>query len=895
LAIRSLSFVVKLQTVLVALVSLTTAGATTVYVSPDGDDGLTGSIDAPLASLAGARDRVRQLRLQGKTVDEVIFAGGTYWIDKPVSFEEADSGSSQTPIVYRAMPGKQVRFSGGAKVTGWSPLADQAVSDRLPLDNAGEHILVANLRAQGIVDYGEIKIRPGTHRESEAELFWGDEPLTLARYPNQGFRGIHEISENLREAKLDTDRALRWTAENDPWIMAYWFYDWSEQFEPIVAIDPGSGVVSRSPEIDPRYGVSPGKARWYAFNLLSELDRPGEYYLDRERGLAYCWPPQEEVASTEAVLSTSTGIIRASGVSNVTFQGITMEACRGTAIDISGGRNLHIVGCTIRNTGRGGIRVTDGVDHAVYGCDIYNTGSGGIAMSGGDRQTLTPSRFNVENNHVHAYARRKRTYRPAILVNGVGSRIAHNLINDGPHMALMAEGNDHLIEYNEIHNVVYESGDAGAYYVGRDWTMRGVVLRYNYWHDIVGIGEHGGMTVYLDDQHCGHTIHGNLFVRCSNAAFLGGGDDNIVTNNVFIDCRTAAHLDNRGGGSIEETLLRTLDAMPYQNALWRERYPLLAIVLDDDPHVPKRNVFARNISAGGIWDDIDESTRHLQTIDANLVFDDDPEWVTLQHDTDGRPLTLAFKSPAAVDSIGFTSLPLAKMGLYQDVRRASWPVVHEVSPVEFREPPPRADLESSPVFVVPYSTVPVVVDGRLDEAEWFDLDEDAAMSMAVNVNGNWSSPPAHAWMSHDGANLRIGVTTALAPTRHLSSTWGLSDAVELAFRDEDDVEAAVFVFRGYTEDSWTVLMEEGIPTTTLDKLSREVRYNAEVQADRWVAEWQVPFENIGAQPGRRLRFNLSIRRISGNVWLMWRPTYGHTYDVWAAGSIELAPKPSGSQ
>ena len=183
MAIRSLSFVVKLQTVLVALVSLTTAGATTVYVSPDGDDGLTGSIDAPLASLAGARDRVRQLRLQGKTVDEVIFAGGTYWIDKPVSFEEADSGSSQTPIVYRAMPGKQVRFSGGAKVTGWSPLADQAVSDRLPLDNAGEHILVANLRAQGIVDYGEIKIRPGTHRESEAELFWGDEPLTLARYP----------------------------------------------------------------------------------------------------------------------------------------------------------------------------------------------------------------------------------------------------------------------------------------------------------------------------------------------------------------------------------------------------------------------------------------------------------------------------------------------------------------------------------------------------------------------------------------------------------------------------------------------------------------------------------------------------------------------------------------
>ena len=43
------------------------------------------------------------------------------------------------------------------------------------------------------------------------------------------------------------------------------------------------------------------------------------------------------------------------------------------------------------------------------------------------------------------------------------------------------------------------------------------------------------------------------------------------------------------------------------------------------------------------------------------------------------------------------------------------------------------------------------MDGHLDEAEWFDLDEDAAMPLAVNVNGNWSSPPAHGWMSHDGA------------------------------------------------------------------------------------------------------------------------------------------------
>ena len=70
-------------------------------------------------------------------------------------------------------------------------------------------------------------------------------------------------------------------------------------------------------------------------------------------------------------------------------------------------------------------------------------------------------------------------------------------------MALSAGGNDHIVELNEIHNVVYESGDAGAYYVGRDWTGRGNILRHNFWHDIVGGTGYGGMTIYLDDQHCG--------------------------------------------------------------------------------------------------------------------------------------------------------------------------------------------------------------------------------------------------------------------------------------------------------------------------------------------------------------------------------------------------------
>jgi len=67
--------------------------------------------------------------------------------------------------------------------------------------------------------------------------------------------------------------------------------------------------------------------------------------------------------------------------------------------------------------------------------------------------------------------------------------------------------------------------------------------------------------------------------------------------------------------------------MPIDSELWKQRYPTLAGILDDEPNIPKRNVFARNISAGGTWNHIHEGTQQYQTVEDNLVFDDNPDWV----------------------------------------------------------------------------------------------------------------------------------------------------------------------------------------------------------------------------------------------------------------------------
>tara|TARA_Y100000588_G_C13821136_1_gene739456 strand:+ start:451 stop:666 length:216 start_codon:yes stop_codon:yes gene_type:complete len=61
--------------------------------------------------------------------------------------------------------------------------------------------------------------------------------MTLARWPNQGFRGIFEL-QTPQKIKVDSDRLSRWVGESDPWIFAYWTYDWAELYEPIAASPP---------------------------------------------------------------------------------------------------------------------------------------------------------------------------------------------------------------------------------------------------------------------------------------------------------------------------------------------------------------------------------------------------------------------------------------------------------------------------------------------------------------------------------------------------------------------------------------------------------------------------------------------------------------------------------
>jgi parallel beta helix pectate lyase-like protein len=649
------------------------------FVAPGGSDAWSGKrpapnrqrTDGPFATPERARDEIRKLKQNGGLPTggvTVEVRGGVYPREQPFELTGADSGDEGSPVVYRAYRGEAVGLIGGKQVTGFRPVTDPAVLERLDATARG-HVLAADLRALGITDFGSAK-------GGGLELFFQHRPMMLARWPNEGFVRIVDVigGEPVDIRGTKGDRIGKFVYEGDVWLHGYWFWDWSDERQKVQSIDTERHSIRLVP---PYHSYGYRKGQWfYAYNLLAELDRPGEWYLDRETGMLYFWPPApiENGAATVSVLPS---LVTMRDVSHVTLRGMTLEAARGTAVTIVGGGQNQIVGCTIQNVGGWAVKIAGGTDHRVVGCDICETGDGGIALEGGDRKTLTPARHLAENNHIHHYSRWNRMYQPAISLDGVGNRAAHNLIHDAPHEAIAFGGNDHVIEFNEIHHVCTESNDAGAIYAGRDWTMRGTVIRHNYLHQITGFEERGCVGVYLDDMFCGTTIAGNVFYQVTRAAFIGGGRDNRVENNVFVECQPALHVDARAQGwaadTVDTTMKERLLAMPYQQPPWRARYPQLVPILDEDPPAPRGNVIIHNICWRGRWDEIEDSARPLLRFVDNLL-NEDPHFV----DAAKHGFQLRRDSPAY--RLGFQRIPIERIGLYKDVRRASWPVREASSP-----------------------------------------------------------------------------------------------------------------------------------------------------------------------------------------------------------------------
>jgi len=627
------------------------------FVATNGNDTNPGTKEKPFATLERARDAVRE-QPKEKNPLTVWIAGGTYYRNKTFSISAADLGTKDSPIIYRAVVGEEVRLVGGKRlpVEAFKPVAAKEVQT-LGMDVlTSKKVLQADLKALGITQFGEISANGRW-----PNLCWNDKPLPLAHWPNAGFAKIGEVVGGKHGGRFlfDSDRLARWTSEPELWLHGYWFWNWSDQFQKVQSLDPASRTISLAPPLH-GYGYKKGQY-YYALNAISELDMPGEWYLHRQSGVLYLWPP-EKIDKVNIVFSLlESPMIVLNQTSHITIRNVTIEATRGNGVEIEGGESNLIAGCTIRNIGALAVDVCSGRQNGVMSCDLYNIGRGAIVLGGGERSTLTSAGNYAKNNHIHHYAQLKRTYEPAVRLQGVGNIVSNNLIHDAPHMAIGFHGNEHVMELNEIHGVCQETSDAGAFYTGRDWTVRGNIIRHNYIHHVASAGEHGAQGIYLDDCASGSVVVGNVIYKTTRGMLFGGGRDNVIEGNLIVSCNNSISFDNRGidwmKDKVAGVMTQRLKAIPYQQPPWSQRYPQLVNLLNDAPGVPKNNTVRNNIICGSPSPATAKEVVHFGIVVGN------------------RNLGNAGNDAAAIRTASKAlSIPIAQIGIRKDEYRTKVPL-----------------------------------------------------------------------------------------------------------------------------------------------------------------------------------------------------------------------------
>lgn len=568
-------------------ISLLLLAATTVYVSPNGSDRSPGTSDRPVATL----ERAVQLSQPGGTV---VVKQGEYRITRPIT-------------VGRDKNGLHIKAHGGAVLRGgvnvprslWRR-ADSEVRRRLP-SAAKDKAYQVDLDAVGVSKVDALLPRGFNHagKMAPVELFIGDEAQTLARWPNTGYVRTGRVKDggavpregdsSGRMPTFAADRRVsRWDLD-EVWVYGYFRWDWADESIPVESYEGGS-LTLKAPH---HYGVIEDRP-YYFENVLEELDSPGEYYIDRGRNVLVFWPSGDGPARLSLTDQPMLRVIDATGV---TIEGLRFETTRAVPVEIAGGSGVDVRDCVFRNIGLHGVKIGSGTRHRVEACRFEDLGEGAVQLYGGDRATLAPAGHTVQDCVFARFMRRSRTYRPAVLVNGVGMVVRANSFTDAPHSAIIFSGNDHIIEDNYFANLLTETGDGGAVYGGRDWSARGTVIRRNLFHKMRGVKlyENG---VYLDDQLSGTTVTMNAFVDCRLGLMVGGGRDNTVSENFFYDCDKAMHLDARGLGWASDGfagLKSSLEKVPYRSAAWTRKYPGIERILEDEPMAPKGNTVSGNV------------------------------------------------------------------------------------------------------------------------------------------------------------------------------------------------------------------------------------------------------------------------------------------------------------
>lgn len=569
------------------------------YVSPEGNDRWSGKLaepnqgrtDGPFATMDGARTAVKKLKgvvfskqssrisagLHGPLT--VWLRGGTYRVKGPIVFDAEDSG----PIRYAAYPGETPVIDGSERITGWKTTS------------------VGDVKAW-VAELPEVADGSWSFRE----LYVNGQRRTRPRYPREGLLRMARVPGMPESGGWETGRGYtRFVASpgdlknfvNLQDVEVVYLHFWIEERSPISAFDPNTQTVTMDrPSCAPLYGSHGSQlADYYLDNVYEELSEPGQWYLDRAKGLLFYVPlPGEEIGTTEVCAPRALQLLALRGepergrfVDYLRFEDITFQntdwrhpdpsdgvdpirpsgdhrsfesrrnhrgraaAAGQAACDVPGvifmeaARHCRFSRCTVQNIGWYGFEIADasrGI--AVEHCTIRAMGAGGVKVNGSSANDPVERRTGghaITDNTIHSGGRIFHSAVGILLMHAADVEVSHNLIYDlyytGISCGWVWGYMESVSRYNRIEkNHIHTIGQGVLSDMGGIYTLGvqpGTVIRGNLIHD-VKMAHYGGWCIYPDEGSSHILIENNVCYSTNDTIFHQHyGRENLVRNNIF--------------------------------------------------------------------------------------------------------------------------------------------------------------------------------------------------------------------------------------------------------------------------------------------------------------------------------------------------------------------------
>jgi hypothetical protein len=549
----------------VATVTVAAPAPVTFYVATNGNDAWSGHLaspnkartDGPLASLSGARDRIRGRRAEvGNQPIQVLVRGGTYSLSEPFVLEPQDSGMPEAPVVYGAFKNERPVFTGGRAIKSFHQ--------------------TGNLWETTIP---EVKAGGWYFRQ----LFVNGQRRTRARSPNSGYYRIAGLIPGppVPNAKpVARDKFVFAPGDLQPWarlsdVDLVLMHSWENSIHPLKSVDIVSNLVEFAAPMKEWWGLGywEDHQRYFVENARELLDTPGEWYLNRETGVLTYWPmPEERLGDAQVVAPMLTEFVRFAGdpekgrfVRYLTLRGLTFHyadwvldpkgnSSTQAAVEVpatitaDGALNCAIEGCEVAHVGTYGIWFRRGCkDCRVQHNRLFDLGAGGVRVGddhSAKEDVAETSRTLVDNNHIFSGGRIYPGCVGIWVAQSSGNRISHNDLHDLYYTGISVGWNwglepnrtsNNVIEFNHVHNLGQGVlSDAGLIYcLG---VSPGNVIRNNVFHDMWPYSAPAlGWGIYLDAQCGNYLVENNLVYNTLSGGlmFNNGGHEHIIRNNIF--------------------------------------------------------------------------------------------------------------------------------------------------------------------------------------------------------------------------------------------------------------------------------------------------------------------------------------------------------------------------